>query len=58
MVQILQMAWVVEAVCKVHCEAVKSQKKDGGLPVCSRLLWKVQAESDREAGNRRHLGLS
>ena len=30
--QILQMAWVEGATCKVHYEAVKSQKKDGGGP--------------------------
>ena len=30
MVQILQIAWILEAACKVHYEAVKSQKKDQG----------------------------
>lgn len=28
--QILQIAWILEAACKVHNEAVKSQKEDWG----------------------------
>ena len=61
MVQNLQMAWVVVATCEVHYEAVKSQKKDGwgggGLYIRDN-YGRCEAESDREAGSRRHLGLS
>ncbi len=28
--QVLKIAWVVGAVCKVHYEAVRSLEKDGG----------------------------
>ena len=51
MVQVLQIAWILGATCKVHYEAVKSQRKDWGrgMPVCSRQSWKVR--SGIKAGN-------
>ena len=61
MVQILQIAWVLEAACKVHYEAVKSQKEDWGrgVLVYSRQLWKVRSgfKSEKRTTLRVEVGL-
>lgn len=54
----LQMACIVGAACKIHYKAVKSQKGDGRYLYVLDNKGRCEAESDREAGSRRHLGLS
>ena len=59
MAKILEVAWVVKAVFKVHHEAMKSQKQDGGggcLDVPD-TYGRCESASDGESDNRRHIDM-
>ena len=56
--EVLQVAWVAKAVFKVHHEAVKSQKQDGGgdcLDDVPDTYGRCETASDKEADSRRHI---
>ena len=57
--QVVLVAWLAEVAREVHNEAVKRQMEDGvGWPYDSDSGGRCEAESDWEAGGKRHLALS